>query len=210
MMKKSKKGITLVELVICCAVLALLAGAVTAVLMSGEHLFSTSADSASAQMELDVLQTNLLGIIPSAKNISVSSMNDDGFAFPLTGHSIYFNDSKLIIRSSVAVNEDGVTSVSTKETEIRGVVGFTYQITPAGIIPDGTTPDGKNAATTATARPLFSYTVTFSDGTVYRGGFVINNFPYVDIGPLAGSIEEKDVLSFSVPTNNPQDQETGS
>ena len=205
MMKKSKKGITLVELVICCAVLALLAGAVTAVLMSGEHLFSTSADSANAQMELDVLQTNLLGIIPSAKNISVSSMNDDGFAFPLTGHSIYFNDSKLIIRSSVAVTEDGVTSVSTKETEIRGVVGFTYQITPAGIIP----PDGEDA-TTATARPLFSYTVTFSDGTVYRGGFVINNFPYVDIGSLAGSIGEKDVLSFSVPTKNPQDKETGS
>lgn len=201
MMEKSKKGITLVELVICCAVLALLAGAVTAVLMSGEHLFSTSADSASAQMEFDVLQTNLLGIIPSAKNISVSSMDDD---FPLTGHSIYFNGSKLIIRSSVAVTEDGVTSVSTKETEIRGVDAFTYQITPAGIIP----PDGEDA-TTATARPLFSYTVTFSDGTVYRGGFVINNFPYVDIGSLAGSIEEN-VLSFSVPTDDPQDQETGS
>ena len=203
MMKKSKKGITLVELVICCAVLALLAGAVTAVLMSGEHLFSTSADSASAQMELDVLQTNLLGIIPSAKNISVSSMNDDGFAFPLTGHSIYFNGSKLIIRSSVAVNEDGGTSVSTKETELSGVVSFSYKITPAGVIP-------QDASATATARPLFSYTVTFSDGTVYRGGFVINNFPYVDIGSLAGSIGEKDVLSFSVPTNNPQDHETGS
>ena len=202
MMKKSKKGITLVELVICCAVLALLAGAVTAVLMSGEHLFSTSADSASAQMELDVLQTNLLGIIPSAKNISVSSMNDDGFAFPLTGHSIYFNGSKLIIRSSVAVNEDGVTSVSTKETELSGVVSFSYKITPAGVIP-------QDASATATARPLFSYTVTFSDGTVYRGGFVINNFPYVDIGSLAGSIEEN-VLSFSVPTDDPQDQETGS
>jgi hypothetical protein len=202
-MKKSKKGITLVELVICCAVLALLAGAVTAVLMSGEHLFSTSADSASAQMELDVLQTNLVGIMPSAKNISVSSMNHDGFAFPLTGHSIYFNDSKLIIRSSVAVNEDGVTSVSTKETELSGVVSFSYKITPAGVIP-------QDASATATARPLFSYTVTFSDGTVYRGGFVINNFPYVDIGSLAGSIGEKDVLSFSVPTKNPQNQETGS
>jgi hypothetical protein len=206
-MKKSKKGITLVELVICCAILVLLGGAVTAVLMSGEHVFSSSANSANAQMEFDVLQTNLMGIVPSAKNISVSSKNDDDFAFPTTGYSLYSDGSQLIIRSSVEIKENGLMSISTKETELSGVVSFSYKITPAGVIPQGTMDDGTDASATATARPLFSYTVTFNDGSTYNGGFVISNIPYISVnsawhtGSFIVSSESYNgtVISFSVP-----------
>ena len=206
MIKNSKKGITLVELVICCAILILIGGAVVAVLMSGEHVFSTSANSANAQMELEVLQTNLMGIIPSAKNVSVSSKNDDDYVFPSSGYSIYSDDNHLIIRSSVEINNNGVKDVSTKETTLNEIASFTYEITPAGIIPQETTSDGIEASKTATARPLFSYTVIFNDGSTYTGGFVISNLPYISIqedwrtGDIIVSSENLDgtVISFSV------------
>lgn len=206
MIKNSKKGITLVELVICCAILILIGGAVVAVLMSGEHVFSTSANSANAQMELEILQTNLMGIIPSAKNISVSSKNDDDYVFPSSGYSVYSDGSHLIIRSSVEINDNGVKNVSTKETTLNEIASFTYEITPAGIIPQETTSDGIEVSKTATARPLFSYTVTFTDGSTYTGGFVISNLPYISIKEewrtgdvIVSSINlDETVISFSV------------
>lgn len=175
-MKRSKKGITLVELVICCAVIVLIGGAATALLMSGEHLFSSSADSASNQMELDVLQSYVMGIIPSAKNIGVVETDGDGnLKLPESGNSIYFkDDGTLIIRTG------------TKETEIRSVKEFKYQVVRAGVAPAPTAEAGAEAEPD-TARAQFLYTVTFKSGHTYQGGFVINNLSYPVVSTSIGS-----------------------
>lgn len=198
MMKKSKKGITLVELVICCAVLALLAGAVTAVLMSGEHLFSTSADSASAQMELDVLQTNLLGIIPSAQEVDIYTGQTDIDA-------IYFSNGNLVIRHNA------------KETVINDVTNFKYKIIRAGTDPNPTASTESTEETKpVTARAQFCYEVTFRNGQTFDGGFIISNLPYPDVVD-ALTTEEPDPtdmielsskpLCFPIPTSTTEGTE---
>ena len=182
-MKRTKKGITLVELVICCAIIVLIGGAATALLMSGEHLFSSSADSASNQMELDVLQSHMMNIIPSAKNIGIIETDEDNDRLlPAAGNCIYFHDTDtLIIRTG------------TKETEIRAVTGFVYQIILAGV-PNETQPSQSTEPTTETEPPItaraqFLYTVTFRNGQSYQGGFVINNLSYPVVEAELGTTE---------------------
>ena len=182
-MKRTKKGITLVELVICCAIIVLIGGAATALLMSGEHLFSNSADSASNQMELDVLQSHMMNIIPSAKNIGIIETDeDDNLLLPAAGNCIYFNDEgTLIIRSG------------TKETVIRDVTGFDYWIILAGV-PNESQPSQSADPTTATeptitARAQFQYKVTFRNGQTYQSGFVINNLSYPAVKAKLGTAE---------------------
>jgi hypothetical protein len=182
-MKRTKKGITLVELVICCAIIVLIGGAATALLMSGEHLFSSSADSASNQMELDVLQSHMMNIIPSAKNIGIIETDEDNDLLLLTaGYCIYFNDADtLIIRTG------------SKETEIRAVTGFVYQIILAGV-PNESLPSQSTEPTTETEPPItaraqFLYTVTFRNGQSYQGGFVINNLSYPVVAAELGTTE---------------------
>ena len=173
-MKRTKKGITLVELVICCAIIALIGGAATALLMSGEHLFSSSADSASNQMELDVLQSYMMGIIPSAKNIGVIEKDDENnLLIPESGNCIYFDDGALIIRAG------------SKETEIRSVEEFTYQIVRAGVAPAPTAEAGAEPEPDTT-RAQFLYTVKFQNGQTYRGGFVINNLSFPVVSTAIG------------------------
>lgn len=182
-MKRTKKGITLVELVICCAIIVLIGGAATALLMSGEHLFSSSADSASNQMELDVLQSHMMNIIPSAKNIGIIETDEDNdLLLPPDGNCIYFNDADtLIIRTG------------SKETEIRAVTGFVYQIILAGV-PNESLPSQSTEPTTETEPPItaraqFLYTVTFRNGQSYQGGFVINNLSYPVVEAELGTTE---------------------
>ena len=71
MMKRTKKGFTLVELIICCAIMTMLAGACTALLMSGEKLFSTGSKSALTQMDVNVLQATILNRLPSANAVEL-------------------------------------------------------------------------------------------------------------------------------------------
>ena len=159
-MKRTKKGITLVELVICCAIIVLIGGAATALLMSGEHL-----------------------IIPSAKNIGIIETDEDNdLLLPAAGNCIYFNDADtLIIRTG------------SKETEIRAVTGFVYQIILAGV-PNESLPSQSTEPTTETEPPItaraqFLYTVTFRNGQSYQGGFVINNLSYPVVEAELGTTE---------------------
>lgn len=185
-MKRTKKGITLVELVICCAVIVLIGGAATALLMSGEHLFSSSADSASNQMELDVLQSYMMGIIPSAKNIGVIEKDDENnLLIPESGNCIYFDDGALIIRAG------------SKETEIRSVTGFKYRVVRAGVKP--IEPEVEGAETEKdTARAQFIYTVTFLNGETYQGGFVINNLSYPVVAQALGIDDDQETTEDDV------------
>lgn len=152
-MRRTKKGVTLVELIICCGIIVMIGGACTAVLMSGHKIFNNSAASANAQLETDVLQTYLTNMIPRAPTIrqleSVEAISDE-------------NDKDCIY-----IDNDGIffIRVDGKSVELRSVVEFEYKLVPAG----------KHVNR---RRPQFVYKVTLVDGTTYTSGFVLGNLIY--------------------------------
>lgn len=163
MMKQSKKGITLVELVICCAILVLLGGACTAVLVSGQTVFNTSSKTANAQLDADVLQTYLMNLLPPAKNIKEADSLDDVKNTTKEFNAIFFdNDNVFTLRRGKDF------------TTIRSIAGFQYNIVSAG-----------EAASTS-ARAQLQYTITLTDGSEIKGGFVLANVKY-DASTLPGT-----------------------
>lgn len=162
MMKRSKKGFTLVELIICCAIITMLAGASTALLMSGEKLFSTGSKSAISQMDVSLLQTSLLQRLPSTKVISALTADDADLSDAQTGTStadtaLFFDDEGVF-----------VIRYAGKNTTIREVSEFEYTLTKIG--------------TSDTARTQFSYTVTCKDGTKYNGGVALSTMNFGSLG----------------------------
>lgn len=152
MMHKSKKGVTLVELVICCAIIVMLGGACSAVLASGSRIFNTSSHSANAQLDANVIQNYMMALIPSANEVSSTTIDDAKES--TTGNCLFFDNDVFTIR------------IKDKKTTIRSVEEFTYDILCAG------DPDSE------TARAQFVYTITLSDGNTLSGGFVFINLSY--------------------------------
>lgn len=189
MMKQSKKGITLVELVICCAILVLLGGACTAVLVSGQTVFNTSSKTANAQLDADVLQTYLMNLLPPAKNIKAGSLDEatattEGLEF----NAIFFdNDNVFTLRRGKDF------------TTIRSIAGFQYTIVCAGEAPTDPTDDSGSGA-----RAQLKYTITLTDGSKINGGFVLANVKYSSSlpqnGELNGSAENFSALIFYSPS----------
>lgn len=152
-MTKSKKGITLVELVICCAIIVMLGGACTAVLVSGANIFNTSSKTANVQLDADVLQTFMINNLPSARNPDVGSSLSE--AKGLTkGVAIYVEDEVLTIQ------------VNGNPTAIRSVKEFEYSFVRAG---EPTSPN---------ARTQFKYVATLINDTTLSGGFILGNQMY--------------------------------
>lgn len=189
-MKQSKKGITLVELVICCAILVLLGGACTAVLVSGQTVFNTSSKTANAQLDADVLQTYLMNLLPPAKNIkeatSLSDVKDTAKEF----NAIFFDSA----------NDNVFTLRRGKDfTTIRSIAGFQYTIVCAGEAPTDPTDDSGSGA-----RAQLKYTITLTDGSKINGGFVLANVKYSSSlpqnGELNGSAENFSALIFYSPS----------
>lgn len=197
-MKNSKKGVTLVELVICCAILVLLAGACTALLVSGQSAFNTSSQAANSQLESSVLQTHLLNIVPRASNIvPVDATDTDTFAqvkemTQADGHCLYFQDGVLVIRTGG------------KDYFIDTIAEFEYDIQVAGpgasdsVTEEPTTPE-IDAEEDEEDEPLFGYPraqlvykVTLTDGNSYRGGFVMSNIAYERLLANVKTFEEID------------------
>lgn len=148
-MKKSKKGVTLVELIICCFIIVMLGGACTALLMSGEHIYSTSASAAGAQLDSDVLQTYMMKLVPAADGITIGT--EPG----ADENGLFFDD-------------EGVFTIATgdKLTTIDSVSEFTYSLVKAG--------DGASG----NARVQLVYTVTMNDDSEFTGGFILSNVKY--------------------------------
>lgn len=170
MMKQSKKGITLVELVICCAILVLLGGACTAVLVSGQTVFNTSSKTANAQLDADVLQTYLMNLLPPAKNIKEANRLTDVKDTANEFNAIFFD------------NENVFTLRRGKDfTTIRSIAGFQYTIVCAGEAPTDPTDDSGSGA-----RAQLKYTITLTDGSKINGGFVLANVKY-DAKALPGT-----------------------
>lgn len=159
-MKKNKKGITLVELIICCGIIVMVGGACTALLMSGQTIFNRSSSSANAQLDTDVIQTYLTNVVPRAR--TVSAVTEVDVEANTTDFCLYFDGE------DDGEEEDGVFTirVNGKNTTIRSVTDFKYHMIPAG--------DGEDDA----VKPQFFYTVYLSDGSNYSSGFVLINLNY--------------------------------
>ena len=154
-MRHSKKGVTLVELVICCAIIVMLGGAATAVLMSGQTLFNKSSDSAQSQMDINVVHTHLMNLVPSAKGITPMDTKDpeEIRALP-SGCYLFFDGSNLVLR------RDG------SDVTIDSVTGVTYSFVKAG------------SADSPSARAQLVYKITTIDGDEFTGGYVLTNVAY--------------------------------
>ena len=153
-MRKNKKGVTLVELIICCGIIVMIGGACTAVLMSGHKIFTNSSNSANAQLDTNVIQTYFTNVLPRSKSIFATSIiaaqeNTEDFC-------IYF------------AGDDKVFTLRTagKDVALNSVADFKYNLIPAG--------DGTDDA----VKPQFIYTVTMKDGSSYTGGYVLMNLHY--------------------------------
>lgn len=152
MMNRNKSGVTLVELIICCAIIVLIGGACTAVMLSGHKIFNSSSVSASVQMDADVIQTYLTSFVPRAKKIEKA----DAVDFNITeGCYLYFKDKTFYIRANG------------KDTSIPSVSEFKCQL--------------KSAGSTSSSRAQFVYTVVASDGSSYSSGFVLANLVYANV-----------------------------
>lgn len=177
-MRYSKKGVTLVELVICCAIIVMLGGACTAVLASGSSIFNTSTATANAQLDADVLQTYLMNLIPSASNVSQETLDEnDTFTAPEKGSALFIQDGTLAI------------SVDGKVTTIRSVTDLEYELVKAG---------SKDSS-----RAQFCYKATLSDGSTISGGFVLSNVKYTE---LSGKVTENPFcFNLQESSNNPSE-----
>ena len=147
-MKNSKKGVTLVELIICCAIMVMLGGACSAVIASGATVFNRSTRTAGAQLESDALQNYMINILPSVNNINIYD------------NSAMLNESKYVFLN--AENEDHFTIRSNgTNTAIRSIKEFKYAVISAGSNTD--------------ARAQFIFVATIDDGSQLTGGYVMSN-----------------------------------
>ena len=176
-MKKSKKGVTLVELVICCAIIVMLGGACTAVLASGSTIFNQSSRMAGAQLDADVLQTYMINILPSAENIKKTLRDDAKDIAADQGEALFFNDNgEFTIRSNGS------------DTTIRSITKFTYKVVRAG------------DSSSTTAKSQFQYEVTFNDGSVYSGGFMMSNITFsAEISGTCSADSPENAVHFNYP-----------
>ena len=184
-MKKSKKGITLVELILCCAIIAMLGGACVAVLASGSTVFNQSSKTANAQLDSDVLQTLMMNNLPSAKSIDVYADEE-------------MIDTVKYMYIDTDNNDYFTVNINGSKTTIRSIVSFEYGIVPAGSQDD--------------ARAQFLYKATFDDGFSLSGGYILSNIKYslvpeemklVTSGEDEGESEYVDLSDVPVVFNKP-------
>ena len=165
-MKKNKRGVTLVELIICCAIIVMLGGACSAVIASGATVFNQSSRTANAQLDADVLQTLLLNSLPSTSSFQQVTLEN---AMESTdGTCLFFDEDETFTISS-----------NGKLTTICSITGFTYSVIRAG-------DDGSPYA-----RAQLQYTVTLTDGSSFNGGFVLSNL--VCTSTLSGDLEDNPI-----------------
>lgn len=176
MRKRSKRGITLVELAICCAITLLLGGACLTVLLSGRGMFDKGAQTADTMLETDIFQTFMMQQLPSAT--SITQTESDGVLQSETC-------------SYLAVEDGGVTlhrgSNVIRLTTIRDC---RYAVIPAGL------------PASDSARAQFVYTLYFKDGTSLSGGFVMAGIRYEEaaLGDSGALLSERPVFLRSEPS----------
>ena len=185
----TKKGVTLVELVISCIVMVLLAGACTAVLISGQKLFLSGSQMANNQLEASLLQNTLLNMLPKMVEVELIEVESSGATVGAKdkeeGVSLFFDNGKFTIRQDES------------NTNVNKVVDFSYDFqevgTSRGI-------DNKGNPIPRTSRAQFVYVATLEDGRTISGGMVLANTKYADVSHI--SQDANKALHFSIPKTN--------
>ena len=174
-MRNSKKGVTLVELIICCAIIVMLGGACVAVLASGSNVFNNSSLAANAQIESNAFQDYLLGLIPSANNVDTNKTLDQAKALS-SGTAIFIDNDDLVIRTNG------------KNTTFRSIDKLTYSIIRAG------------DESSSTARCQFVYEAVLKNGKKLKGGLVLTNISYVagDMDAITDILASNKPICFNV------------
>ena len=185
MINKSKKGVTLVELVICCVIMVLLGGACTAVIVSGQKLFLTGSQTANKQLEANVLQTTMVNSLPKMVDVEQDSVINVKTAIATNGGvGIYFDDSTSVFTISC----DG------SDITVNGVKEFTYEFKQVG-------------TNTDTARTQVVYTAKMSSDSTdspISGGVVLTNTKHSAVASFCSStaLGANTALYFSVPAED--------
>ena len=164
MMNKSKKGVTLVELVIACVIMVMLGGACTAVLVSGQKLFISGSKTANNQLEANLLQTTILNALPkmlivdqdSVTDVKAAITADVGGAEKIDCVGIYFEGSAEDPIFTISRNGSNIT--------IHNVTKFEYTL--------------KKLGSSETAKTQFVYTAELADGSEITGGVVLGNMTF--------------------------------
>lgn len=164
---KSKSGITLVELAICCAITLLLGGACLTVLLFGRDMFDKGAQTADAMLEAEIFQTFMLQQLPSATRVAQTEPNSIG-----QGETY----SRLTVENGDLMIDTGGSVIC-----LSAIEDLDYAVIPAG-------PPSSDSA-----RPQLVYTLYFGDGTSLSGGFVMVNMRYDEelMAELSGTLSEK-------------------
>ncbi len=148
-LKKSKKGFTLTEMIACCAILVVLSGAVVALLVSGEKLFSNGYDAADSSIDINLFQSLVLRDLPSADGVEEKSV-DDVKNNPI-GAAFFFNE-----------NGEFVFRTAGKDNVFKNVTEARISFSAAG--------DNENA------RVFMSFSLSLANGSSHTGGITMNNF----------------------------------
>ena len=143
----------------------LLAGACTAVIVSGQRLFVKGSQTANTQLETNALQTTIIKSLPNMSVVTKKTSPTDVQTVKTSteGVGIFLEDGKLTIRrhgSNVTIN-----SVAKFEC------GF------------------KKVGANDTGRTQFVYEATMSDGTKISGGVVLINTKHSEVESIALNAE---------------------
>lgn len=173
MRMRSKRGITLVELAICCAITLLLGTACLTVLLSGRGMFDKGVQTANSMLEADIFQTFMMQQLPYATGIAQTVPND-------------LAQSE---RYSHLTAENGKLTIDTGGSTIclATIKDCSYAVIPAGL------PSSK------LTQPQLVYTLHFEDGASLSGGFVMANMRYEDalMESFSGALSEKPLVICS-------------
>ena len=178
MRKRSKRGITLVELAICCAITLLLGGGCLTVLLSGRDMFDKGAQTADAMLEADIFQTLMMQQLPSVTGIAQTDPDDI---------------SKNETCRRLAVEDNAVTiHIGDNVIRLAAISDCRYSVIPAGL------------PTSDSAQSQLVYTLYFKDGTSLSGGFVMTGIRYADaaLGEAGVLLSERPLFLYSKPSDN--------
>lgn len=155
---RSKKGLTLVELIITIAVSSMVILSAYGLFASAQSSYSVSTGLLNNRLEAGNLQTlleyNLPVITHAALEASSPSELDETI-------SLNFSDGSLCI------------TASSNSYILDDVKCFNFEFSKLGISPD--------------SRVIFSYTIEMSNGTSYSGGIALQNLSAGSLSPSFNS-----------------------
>lgn len=151
---RSKKGVTLTELIIVCGVMAVIIAAASTVLITGGRIFRQGANTTNAMGQIEIVEKWLQNSMSVANNtMRIGSITDPR---PANSVAFYFDDKENLHISSKGPQTTDPEE-STELDNIRNIkIKFTTDATPL-------------------SRVTASYTIETKTGSSASGAVVMNN-----------------------------------